>query len=106
MSKHIGLKLAKQTALFVSTAGIFMLANANNVTPPPLPLGSHMVKQHIGINPEETTRNKRAHHHNKHHKKDVTRDDTLDEIEKEKDNSAQNTNTVKHAKPAKPSKSK
>jgi hypothetical protein len=106
MPKHIGIKLAKQTALFVSTAGIFMLANANNVTPPPLPLGSHMVKQHIGTNPEETARNKRAHHHNKHHKKDVTRDDTMDEVEKEKDNPAQDTNSAKPVKSAKPSKSK
>ncbi len=56
-----------------------IVALAQSVVPPPLPLGSHMVQKHVGMHPEEVKRSQRAHHHSKHHKKDVTRDDTLDE---------------------------
>lgn len=68
-------------SLNASAIGAFLvMAQAAPVTPPPLPIGSTMVKQHAGMNQEEVQRSQRAHHHNKHHKKNYTRDDTLDSV--------------------------
>lgn len=47
------------------------------VTPPPLPPGSHMVRPEPGMNEDERKRHVRAHHHKFHHGKDVTRDDSI-----------------------------
>lgn len=72
---------AFKKVLVVSTgAVIFATTQASTVVPPPLPTGSHMVRQHAGVNPEEAGRAKRAHHHKGHHRKDVTRDDTIDDV--------------------------
>jgi hypothetical protein len=75
----------KKALVFSTCTAILVFAQASTVVPPPLPTGSHMVRQHAGMNPEEVGRNKRAHHHNKHHKKDVTRDDTMDDVPDDKD---------------------
>lgn len=48
------------------------------VSPPPLPLGSSMIKVQSGLSEVERKRQERAHHHKLQVKKDVTRDDTLD----------------------------
>lgn len=78
MSNYLKQGALKNTLVFSAGATIFMVAQANMVVPPPLPTGSHMVRPHAGVNPEEVERNKRAHHHKGHHKKDFTRDDTID----------------------------
>lgn len=75
----------KNALVFSAGAAIFVVAQANTVVPPPLPTGSHMVRQHAGVNPDEVKRNKRAHHHKGHNKKDVTRDDTIDDVPHDKD---------------------
>lgn len=46
------------------------------VAPPPLPLGSSMMRIEGGMSPPERQRQIRAHHHKGHYKKDHTRDDT------------------------------
>ena len=75
---------AFKKALVLSTgAVIFATTQASTVVPPPLPTGSHMVRQNAGVNPEEAGRAKRAHHHKGHHRKDVTRDDTIDDVSDE-----------------------
>ena len=47
------------------------------VTPPPLPPGSHLVRPEAGMDESERKRHVRAHHHKFHHKKDFTRDDSV-----------------------------
>ena len=47
------------------------------VTPPPLPPGSNLVRVEPGLNEEERKRHVRAHHHKFHHGKDPTRDDSV-----------------------------
>ncbi len=74
----------QKTLVFSAISSFFLLAQAADVTPPPLPLGSTMVRQHAGVSPEEVERNKRAHHHKGHYKKDVTRDDTIDDVSDDK----------------------
>lgn len=74
----------QKTLVFSAISSFFLLTQAADVTPPPLPLGSTMVRQHAGMSPDEVERTKRAHHHNKHHKKDVTRDDTMDAVPDDK----------------------
>ena len=54
------------------------LAHAGNVTPPPLPAGSALVKVEPGMDKKERDREDRAHHHKGHNKKDITRDDSED----------------------------
>ena len=77
---------ALKNALIISAgAAVFMVAQANTVVPPPLPTGSHMVRQNAGVSPDEVQRNKRAHHHKGHHRKDVTRDDTIDDAPDDKE---------------------
>ena len=53
------------------------LAQAQTVTPPPLPPGSHLVRPEPGMNEDERKRYVRAHHHKMHHHKDYTRDDSI-----------------------------
>jgi hypothetical protein len=69
----------KISLIVCALGSCFSVAQAQSVTPPPLPPGSNMVKKHVGMHPEEVKRSQRAHHHSKHHKKDVSRDDTLDD---------------------------
>ena len=85
MNKHTKSGGLQKTLVFSALSSFFLLAQAADVTPPPLPLGSTMVRQHAGVNPDEVERNKRAHHHKGHYKKDVTRDDTLDAAPEDKD---------------------
>jgi hypothetical protein len=47
------------------------------VTPPPRPPGSNLVRVEPGMNEDERKRHVRAHHHKMHHKKDYTRDDSV-----------------------------
>jgi hypothetical protein len=56
------------------TAG---LAQAQAVTPPPLPIGSLQARPEPGMSEPERKRAVRAHHHKFHHGKDVTRDDSV-----------------------------
>jgi len=53
--KHI------RSMAIVMIAGLAGLAQAANVTPPPLPKGSERVKVEPGLNPAERARSKRAH---------------------------------------------
>jgi hypothetical protein len=96
----------KNALVFSAGAAIFLAANANTVVPPPLPTGSHMVRQHAGASPDEVQRNKRAHHHKGHHKKDVTRDDTIDDVPEDKDTGHGNGNGNGNGKKIAPPKSK
>jgi hypothetical protein len=100
MYSYLKQSALKNALVFSAGAAIFVVAQANTVVPPPLPTGSHMVRQHAGMSPDEVDRNKRAHHHNGHHKKDVTRDDTIDDAQDEK-NAGQ-----AFVKPIAPTKSK
>jgi hypothetical protein len=99
MNMHTKLRGLKKTLVFSVISSFFLLAQAANVTPPPLPLGSTMVRQHAGVSPDEVQRNKRAHHHKGHHKKDVTRDDTIDDMPDDKDTGRGNGNGKKIAPP-------
>jgi hypothetical protein len=65
-----------RTAL-LAAACLAGLAQAQSVTPPPLPPGSHLVRPEPGMDESERKRHVRAHHHKFHHKKDVTRDDSV-----------------------------
>lgn len=85
MYSYIKQGALKNALIFSTLATMFTATVASSVVPPPLPIGSHMVKQHAGMNPHEVERNKRAHHHNKHHKKDITRDDTIDAAPEDSD---------------------
>lgn len=53
------------------------LAQAQTVTPPPLPIGSAMARPDPGMAEPERKRHVRAHHHKFHHGKDYTRDDSV-----------------------------
>lgn len=81
MNKHTKPGRLQKTLVFSAISSFFVLAQASSVAPPPLPVGSTMVQQQVGMNQDEVKRSQRAHHHNKHHKKDVTRDDTIDEAQ-------------------------
>ena len=52
-------------------------AQAQTVTPPPLPAGSQLVRPEPGMNEPERKRYVRAHHHKAHHGRDYTRDDSV-----------------------------
>jgi hypothetical protein len=52
-------------------------ASLAQVTPPPLPPGSNLVRPEAGLQEPEKKRYVRAHHHKMHHKKDYTRDDSV-----------------------------
>lgn len=47
------------------------------VTPPPLPPGSNLVRPDPGMNEPERKRAVRAHHNKFHHGRDFTRDDSV-----------------------------
>lgn len=85
MNKHLKPGALQKTLVFSAISSFFVLAQAATVTPPQLPAGSTMVRQHAGMNPDEVKRSQRAHHHNGHHKKNYTRDDTLDAPQAESD---------------------
>jgi hypothetical protein len=87
----------KKTLFIFGGAVMFSITQASTVIPPPLPTGSNMVRQHAGVNHEETGRTKRAHHHKGHFKKDYTRDDTIDDVPEE--NSTKQGNGKNIAKP-------
>lgn len=53
------------------------LAQAQTVTPPPLPIGSMQARPEPGMSEPESKRAVRAHHHKFHHGKDPTRDDSV-----------------------------
>lgn len=53
------------------------LAQAQSVTPPPLPIGSAQARPEPGMSEPERKRHVRAHHHKFHHGKDYTRDDSV-----------------------------
>ena len=46
------------------------------VKPPPLTPGFSMVRIQVGMNDDEVSREKRAHHHKGHHRKNVDKDDS------------------------------
>jgi hypothetical protein len=71
--------------LLAAIAATGASASLAQVTPPPLPPGSNLVRPDAGLNDEERKRYVRAHHHKAHHKKDVTRDDSVYGPEKAKD---------------------
>jgi hypothetical protein len=79
MCSYLKQSAFKNALVFSASTAIFLVAQANTVVPPALPTGSHMVRQHAGVSPDEVERNKRAHHHKGHNKKDVSRDDTIDD---------------------------
>ena len=85
MNKHTKPGMLQKTLVFSAISSFFLLAQAATVTPPPLPLGSSMVQQHAGMNPDEVKRSQRAHHHNGHHKKNYNHDDTIDAPRAESD---------------------
>ena len=66
-----------QSAGVVGRAAQLRPVNVNKVKAPPRPPGSENVVVHVGMNPLEVQRQKRAHAPSKLEKKDHTRDDTL-----------------------------
>jgi hypothetical protein len=60
-----------------AAACIAGLAQAQTVAPPPLPIGSNLVRVEPGMNEPERKRATRAHHHKFQHNKDYTRDDSI-----------------------------
>lgn len=63
--------------IFAAIAASGASASLAQVTPPPLPPGSNLVRPEAGLDVDERKRYVRAHHHKAHHKKDVTRDDSV-----------------------------
>lgn len=61
----------------VAAASMAAVAQAQTVTPPPLPPGHALVRLDPGMDETERKRAVRAHHHKFHHKKDFTRDDSV-----------------------------
>lgn len=61
----------------VAVACLAGAAARAQVTPPPLPPGSNLVRAEPGMNEAERKRHVRAHHHKFHHRKDYTRDDSV-----------------------------
>lgn len=101
MKKFIKLSAVEKSLIFSAISAFFVMAQASSVTPPPLPLGSNMVKQHVGMNQDEVKRNQRAHHHNKHHKKNYMRDDTLDDVSGGQKDDEKNNRSGRQSSPAK-----
>lgn len=75
-SRH-DLPPAIRPALYAALLVLAASANAQ-VTPPPLPPGSAMVKVEGGMNVDERSRQVRAHHHKLHHRKNYMLDDSVD----------------------------
>ncbi len=71
--------------VFAAIAATGASASLAQVTPPPLPPGSNLVRPDVGLNDDERKRYVRAHHHKAHHKKDVTHDDSVYGPEKKDD---------------------
>ena len=98
MKKHIKLGALEKGLVFSVISAFFVMAQASSVTPPPLPTGSTMVRQNVGMNQEEVKRNQRAHHHNKHHKKNYMRDDTLDDASRGQNDDDQDNRSGRNPK--------
>lgn len=64
-------------ALFAAIALLATAAQAQTVTPPPLPPGASLVRAEPGMSEPERKRYVRAHHHKAHHGRDYTRDDSI-----------------------------
>lgn len=90
MKKSTKLDSLEKSLVFSVISTFFVMAQASSVIPPPLPIGSTMVRQHVGMNQDEIKRSQRAHHHNKHHKKNYMRDDTLDDASSGQNDDDQN----------------
>jgi hypothetical protein len=58
-------------------AGVAGVAHAQRVAPPPLPIGSALVRPEPGMSEPEQKRAMRAHHHKFQQGKDYTRDDSV-----------------------------
>ena len=80
MNKLIKSGAIRNALLVTAISSFYFTAQASMVVPPPLPVGSSMVRPHAGMDHDEVKRGQRAHHHNKHHKKNYMRDDTLDAV--------------------------
>ena len=80
MNKLIKSGAIQNALLFTAISEYCFSAQASTVVPPPLPTGSNMVRQHVGMNQDEVKRSQRAHHHNKQHKKNYMSYDTLDDV--------------------------
>ena len=63
-------------ACAAAVLGAFAQAHAA-VTPPPLPIGSNLVRPMPGMSEPEIKRAERAHHHKFQNGKDYTRDDSV-----------------------------
>lgn len=68
---HAIVRLAAAAALALPGAAFAQ------VTPPPLPPGSNLVRAEPGMSEPDRKRHVRAHHHKFHHNKDYTRDDSV-----------------------------
>ncbi len=69
----------KVPVLAISIACLFAsmgIQASEKVKAPPLPPGSSMVRIQVGMNDDEISREKRAHHHKGHHRKNVDKDDS------------------------------
>ncbi len=78
MKKHTIRVLVSRIPVIFALGGFAIAVQAVAVQAPPLPPGSDQVVVEAGVNPEEVTRQKRAHNHSRLQKKDHTHDDTLD----------------------------
>ena len=69
----------KVPVLAISVACLFAslgIQASAQVKAPPLPPGSSMVRIQVGMNDDEISREKRAHHHKGHHRKNLDHDDS------------------------------
>jgi len=81
MKKHtIRVLVSRMPLVFVLGSFAMAVHAASLVKAPPLPPGSDKVRVEAGVNPDEVTRQQRAHKHSKLEKKDPTRDDSLDAL--------------------------
>ncbi|MDB5868349.1 MAG: hypothetical protein JWP96_681 [Polaromonas sp.] len=78
MKKYTLRVVASRLPVILAMGGFAVAMQASAVQAPPRPPGSDQVVVEAGVNPEEVTRQKRAHNHSKLAKKDHTRDDTRD----------------------------
>jgi len=79
-------------ALFAATA-LAGAAQAQHVAPPPLPIGSALVRPQPGMSEPELKRAERAHHHKFQNGKDYTRDDSVYGHESQAPNAVQPVGT-------------
>lgn len=101
MKKSIKPGALEKSLVLSAISAFFVMAQASSVTPPPLPTGSTIVRQHVGMNQDEVKRSQRAHHHNKHHKKNYMRDDTLDDASRGQNDDEQDNRSDRNPSPRK-----